>query len=385
MVGWSLLWLLAGAGPAADWLNAARVLERAIGRKLFPGAVLVVGRTDTVLYARGFGRLEWGGRTRRPDPAGTLWDLASLTKVVATTSAVMTLVDQGRIDLDRPVVGYLPEFGSDSAKDQVTIRMLLDHTSGLPSYRPLYRSASSRAEAAAGALGVPLEASPGARMKYSDLNAIVLGLVVERLTGTSLDQFTEQNVFDRLGMRRTVFAPGVADQTNVAPSIAHRGHAAPGEVNDRNALALGGVAGHARLIATGLDLARYAQAWLRGDRLGDTTWIQPSTIRRFLARTDRSGTRALGWDTPDLDHPDRSPFGRLATASMFGHTGWTGTFLWFDPARDLFLVLLTNRSLGPNTGRSLRSMRQLRAELSDVVASASASVSASARPRRPGS
>jgi CubicO group peptidase (beta-lactamase class C family) len=368
MVGWSLLWLLAGTIPSTDWHGAARVLERAIGRRLFPGAVLVVGRSDTVLYASGFGRLEWKGSARRPDPAATLWDLASLTKVVATTSAVMTLVDRGRVDLDQPVARYLPEFGSGNDKERVTIRMLLDHTSGLPSYRPLYQSAATREEAAAGALAVPLEAAPGARMRYSDLNAIVLGLLVERLAGTSLDQFAEQNVFHRLGMRRTVFAPGVADQTNVAPSIAHRGLAAPGEVNDRNALALGGVAGHAGLFATGLDLARYAQAWLRGDRLGDTTWIQPSTIRRFLARGDRSGTRVLGWDTPDLDHPDKSPFGRLATPSMFGHTGWTGTFLWFDPARDLFLVLLTNRSLGPNTGRSLRSMRQLRAELSDVVA-----------------
>jgi CubicO group peptidase (beta-lactamase class C family) len=363
----AVLLSLAVSGPTElpDWAVASRMIERAIGRRLFPGAVLVVGRSDTVLYARGYGRLGWNG-PGRPDPGATLWDLASLTKVVATTGAVMTLVDRGRLELEAPVARYLPRFtGGD--RERVTVRMLLDHTSGLPAYRPLYRTARGRDDAIDRLFEVPLETGPGIRAKYSDLNAILLGLVVEQVTGVSLARFATEAVFQPLGMRRTTFAPEVSDRTDVAPSITHHGRPAPGEVNDRNALVLGGVAGHAGLFATGLDLARFAQSWLRGNRRNDSSWIRPATMRRFLERTGQSGTRALGWDTPDLTTPERTAFGRRATPSMFGHTGWTGTFLWFDPERDLFLVLLTNRSLGSNTGRSLRAMRELRSEVSDAV------------------
>jgi CubicO group peptidase (beta-lactamase class C family) len=362
------------AGPAAPksdvperWLNAARIIEDAIRRRVFPGAVVVIGRSDTVLFASGFGRLSWERNSSRPNPATTLWDLASLTKVVATTSAAMALVDQGKLDLDTPVRRYLPSFDGPE-KSRVTVRMLLDHTSGLPSWAPLYREAQRRADAIRSLYAVELRATPGLRAEYSDLNAMLLGLVVEAVGGSSLDQMSTKAVFEPLAMRHTTFASAIADPSRVAPSIVRHGRAVAGEVNDRNAFALRGIAGHAGLFASGLDLARFAQVWLRGGSLAGVPWVNPATMHTFLQRSRGSGTRALGWDTPDFSRLDHSPFGRLATATTYGHTGWTGTFLWFDPSRDLFLVLLTNRSLNPSTNRSLRAMRQVRASLSDAIA-----------------
>lgn len=340
------------------------IVEGGIRRRLFPGAVVVVGNRDSVFFAHGFGRVSWERSAVAPAPGTTLWDLASLTKVVATTSAIMTLVDEGRLDLDQPVQKYLPAFlGGDKA--DVTVRMLLDHTSGLPAFVPFYRHGVGRQSVIDQLFEVPLEAKPAARTRYSDLNAILLGLIVEALSGTTLDQFAARSVFSPLGMGRTTFA--VADVSRAAPSIAHHGQLAPGEVNDRNAWAMGGVAGHAGLFATGLDLARFAQTWLRSGAGPDGPWVGAATIRRFLEHSAGGGARALGWEIPDARHPERSPFGRLATGTTYGHTGWTGTFLWFDPTRDIFLVLLTNRSLGSNSRATFRAMRELRARLSDAI------------------
>jgi len=359
-----------GALPAPEstgpWDAAARIVERAISRRLFPGAVVVVGRGDTVLFADGFGRLSWERGAGRPSPATTLWDLASLTKVVATTSTVMALVDHGSLDLDAPVRRYLPRFAGEE-KSRVTVRMLLDHTSGLPSWAALYRNAERPQDVTDALYAVRLRSTPGLRSEYSDLNAMLLGLVVEAVSGTGLDRISSRTVFEPLAMRHTAFGAAVSDRTAAAPSVIRHGRPVPGEVSDRNALAFRSVAGHAGLFASGLDLARLAQAWLNGRTTSGAEWVNPATIRTFLNRSPGAGTRALGWDTPNFAELDRSPFGRLATATTYGHTGWTGTFLWFDPARDLFLVLLTNRSLNPTTGRSLRAMREVRAALSDAI------------------
>jgi CubicO group peptidase (beta-lactamase class C family) len=329
--------------------------------------VVIVGRRDSVLFAQGYGHTGWDRKTPRPDPLRTQWDLASLTKVVATTGSVMTLVDAGRLDLDAPVERYLPRFGGGS-KSAVTVRMLLDHTSGLPAFVPFYRWASGREDVISALFEVPLESAPGGRVRYSDLNAILLGLLVESLSGTTLDRFAEEAVFGPLGMGHTGFV--VADLTHVAPSIAHRGRPSPGEVNDRNAWSMGGVAGHAGLFATGIDLARYAQTWLNQGAGPNGVWVGPGTVRRFLESSPNAGNRVLGWERPDTVRIDRSPFGRAATATTFGHTGWTGTFLWFDPKRDLFLVFLTNRSLGPNSRGTFRAIREIRARLSEAAGAA---------------
>jgi CubicO group peptidase (beta-lactamase class C family) len=346
--------------PGDDWRAITSVVERGLARRLYPGAVVVVGRGDSILYARGFGRTSWARGAPVPDPGTTRWDVASLTKVVATASAIAALVDEGRVELDEPVSRYLPRFAG-GGRDRVTVRMLLDHTSGLPPFAPLYREPGGRVALIEALFRVPLARPAGQAVRYSDLNAMLLGLVVEAVSRLPLDRFASEAVFAPLGMRHTGFA--VADRTRIAPSVITNGRAVPGVVSDPNARAMGGIAGHAGLFATGLDLARFAQAWLTP--VGE--WLTSATLRQFLER--RSGARALGWETPDPAEAGISPYGRHATSSTFGHTGWTGTFLWFDPVRDVFLVFLTNRSLGSNGRSSLRAMRDLRARLSDAVAS----------------
>lgn len=349
--------------------SVAQVVERGIREGVYPGAVVVVGRRDTVLYARGFGHATWATTAFRPSPADTRWDLASLTKVVATMSAVLVLVDHGRVGLDVPVARYLPRFVG-RGRERITVRMLLDHTSGLPAYLPLYRLAKTR-KAAVDLLyqATPIR-TPGRVTEYSDLNAMLLGLLVERVAGAPLDQFAAQAVFTPLGMTATAFAPELPRSAPVAPSRRIGCCAVTRRVNDDNAFLLGGVAGHAGLFSTGLDLARFAQAWLRKGQpqAGGSPWVSSASLQRFLERAPGS-ERALGWDTPlsAVDSSFPSVFGAAICACAFGHTGWTGTMLWADPDRDLFLVFLTNRSLEPRVPNSLAAIRELRSELSDRV------------------
>ncbi len=343
-------------------------MRRGIRRGIYPGAVVVVGRRDTVLYARGFGHLTWSVRSPVPRADSTLWDLASLTKVVATTSAVMRLVEQGRIDLDAPVRTYLPRF-SGGGREAVTVRMLLDHTSGLRSYLPLYRLATTREQAMDLIYAEPLSREPGSAAEYSDLNALLVGFLIEAVTGEPLDHVVRREVLEPLHLGSTTYHPPAAWLRRTAPSGLDRGHKVRrGAVNDLNAALFGGVAGHAGLFSTGRDLARYAQMWLRHGKAGGTQWVSDSVLDRFLVRGDHSGTRLLGWDTPDTTGEDPSVFGRLASDAAYGHTGWTGTELWIDPANNLFLVFLTNRSFEPRSRHnSIRELRVVRADLSDAV------------------
>lgn len=371
-----LLALLAGAAPGpfagADAFTQSFgpvgvLVEEGIRRGVYPGAVVVVGRADTVLYARGFGRLTFDSRARRPSADSTLWDLASVTKVVATASAALVLVDRGALDLDAPVARYLPRF-TGGGRERVTVRMFLDHTSGLRSYRPIYRLTRTRQAAVDLLLQEPLERPPGSAVVYSDLNAMLLGLVVEAAAGEPLDRFAAKAVFSPLGMTRTGFPALLPRGLPAAPSRMEGGRPAPRRVQDDNARRLGGVAGHAGVFATGLDLARFAQTWLREGRLADgRQWVSAELLRGFLVRGADSTARALGWDVPDRSGEGPSNFGILTSERTVGHTGWTGTVLWLDPARDLFLVFLTNRSLAPRARRSLELIREIRAAVSDAT------------------
>jgi CubicO group peptidase (beta-lactamase class C family) len=364
--------LLGAAVPASaqQFAEVDAAVQEGIAAGLYPGAVVVIGRQDTVLHARGYGRLTWSPSAAAPHPDSTIWDIASITKVVATASSVMRLADAGRLDLDAPVARYLSRFKG-ARKDQVTIRMLLDHTSGLPAYLPLYRLARSRRRALDRLLAAPLERAPGDSAVYSDLNAMLLGLVVEKVADRSLADVAAAEVFSPLEMRRTLFRPPGKLSRWVAPSGMHRGRPVRGRVNDENAVRLGGVAGHAGVFSTGADLARYAQTWLRnGVAASGATWVSPGLVRRFLTPGARSGTRLLGWDTRDpLATPEMpSVFGSLVSPATYGHTGWTGTELWIDPVRNLFLVLLTNRSFDPRTDQSLEKLKLVRARVSDAAA-----------------
>jgi CubicO group peptidase (beta-lactamase class C family) len=293
--------------------------------------------------------------------------VASLSKVVATASAVAVLVDRKQLDLDAPVRALLPRFTGE-VKDHVTVRMLLDHTSGLPAWAPLATSDGRVSSAESRLFDIALRRAPGETALYSDLNAILAAMVVERVSGVPFDQFTRERVFLPTGMAATTWRPITADQTRAVPTERQAdGSVLVGRVHDPNARAFNDVAGHAGVFATGLDLAHFAQRWLRGLG-GDSTWVHPEVLRQFATRSATAGTRALGWDTPQLITGDGDPplYGACATATTIGHTGFTGTLLWLDPAEDLFVVFLTNRSFAP-TRRSLSEMRIHRAAVSDAA------------------
>jgi CubicO group peptidase (beta-lactamase class C family) len=342
------------------------LVEQGVHRGLYPGAVVVIGRRDSLLYARGYGHFTWQSGSPVPSPDSTFWDIASITKVVGTTSAVMRLVDTGRLDLDAPVRRYLPRFAG-GLKDQVTVRMLLDHTSGLRSYAPLFQHARTRESAIELLYTERPNRRPGDLAVYSDLNAIFLGLIVESVSQLPLDRFVTGEVFEPLGLKHTTYHPGPAVRRQTMPSALWRGHPIQGQVNDPNAAILGGAAGHAGIFATGMDLARYAQVWLRGGVGPNGQWVSPSTIKRFLTRGVNSGPRLLGWDTPELNNDEPSLYGTLISDAAYGHTGFTGTEIWIDPTRDLFLVFLTNRTFDPRARDAHRGLRSLRTELSDAA------------------
>ena len=356
--------------PAQRFSAVDAAVQQGISSGIYPGAVVVVGRADTILYSKGYGRYTWSRRSKVPDPATSLWDLASITKVVGTTTAAAVLVDEGRLNLDAPVSSYLPEFRG-TGKDRVTVRMLFDHTSGLPPYASLWREASTATEALRRLFLVPLERQPGASPNYSDLNAMLAGLVVEKVAGQRLDAFTDSAVFRPLGMHATTYRPPARDRTRAVPTAIYRGSPVAGVVNDQNARVLGGVAGHAGLFSTGIDLARFAQGWLRDSTTFSASWLAPATLTRFLERSATSGSRALGWDTPENSDTNVSVFGRCATEATVGHTGWTGTELWLDRSQNLFVIFLTNRSYAPRRPtRSFAQLKQVRAKVSDAARSA---------------
>jgi CubicO group peptidase (beta-lactamase class C family) len=341
-------------------------VREGIARGIYPAAVVVIGRRDSILYARGYGHFTWNPTSAVPTPDSTLWDVASISKVLGTTSAVMRLVDAGRVDLDAPVTRYLPRF-SGGLKNRVTVRMLLDHTSGLRSYAPLFKRARTRSGAIDQLFAENLVREPGAEPVYSDLNALLLGLLVETVTGIPLDRFVDREVFQPLELEQTTYHVPASYRRRVVPSALWRGQPVQGQVNDPNAAVFGGVAGNAGIFTTGMDLAHYAQTWLRRGVGPTGQWVSSATLQRFLFRGENSGARLLGWDTPELNLPEPSVFGRLISDAAYGHTGFTGTELWIDPSRDLFLVFLTNRTFDPRVDNSMHRLRDVRADLSDAA------------------
>lgn len=352
--------------PAQSFAQIDQLAEAGTRQRIYPGAVVVIGRRDSILYARGYGHFTWSPRSPVPTPDSTYWDIASITKVVGTASAVMRLVDAGRIDLDAPVRRYLPRF-TGGLKDQVTIRMLLDHTSGLRSYAAFFKQTRSRDRAVELLYSERLVRRPGDQPLYSDLNAILLGVVVESVAGMPLDRFVHREVFDPLGLNQMTYRPPPSIHRRTVPTALWRGHPVQGQVNDPNAALFGGAAGHAGIFSTGMDLARYAQVWLRAGAGPHGQWVSQATIKRFLTPSSNSGPRLLGWDTPELDKDEPSLFGTLISDAAYGHTGFTGTELWIDPTRDLFLVFLTNRTFDPKVRNSAHSLRAIRTELSDAA------------------
>ena len=357
------------AAPATVGMSAKRLetIDRVVNRGIkaggFPGAAVVVGRKGSAVWEKGFGRIDWATSSSRVSATETIYDLASLTKVIGTTTAVMILFDEGRIKLDAPVSTYLPEF-TGGYKDSVTVRQLLEHRSGLPADRDLWRIAHSPAEARQVVLDAPLECKPGQCYIYSDLGAITLGMMVERVTGQGLDVFLHERVFAPLGMVNTFFKPADSLKSRVAPTEVSppRGYPLQGEVHDENAYALGGVAGHAGLFSTASDLSIFAQMILEGGEYKGVRIVSDSTIKLFTTRA--AGSRALGWAMADGQWGS----GRFMSEGSFGHVGYTGTSLWIDPDREMFVVLLTNRVHAARARQPAKVIADVRADLTDAAA-----------------
>ena len=352
-------------------MSAARLaaIDRAVTRGIraggFPGAAVVVGRRGYAVKAKGFGKLGWTNDSPAVTANGTIYDLASLTKVVGVATAAMILVDEGRLDLGAPVSRYLPSFRG-GQKDDVTIEQLLTHHSGLPAGRDLRRLAHTAADAKQVVLATPLICQPGRCFLYSDLGADVMGWVVEAISGQGLEAFLEERVFTPLGMNDTFFRPEEKVRSRIAPTEVSppRGYPLRGEVHDENAWALGGVAGHAGLFASAADLSIFAQMMLNKGEYGGVRIVSDSVVERFTRRT--AGTRALGWDTAHEDGEGSS--GLYLSERAYGHTGFTGTSLWIDPDRELFVILLTNRVHAARARRPARVIADVRADLSDAAA-----------------
>ena len=360
---------LGGAPLAAQGFDGVtRAATLGVTKQVFPGAVVVVGRLDSVLFSRGLGRLTWSATAPRPSPESTLWDLASLTKVVATTGVAARFADQGLLDLDAPVSRYLPAF-SGGDRSLVTVRMLLDHTSGLPAFIALWQVTAVPGDVIARICIEPLRRPPGTAPEYSDLNAILLGAVLETVGSSPLDVLVRREVIVPLGLTHTSFGVDPSVSGTAAPTTSE-GKVRSGTVNDPNALYLGGIAGHAGLFSTGLDLARVARAWLGLGTLDGVVWVSAGTVRRFLQPSPNGGTRLLGWDTPDVTGPEPSSFGRHPDPGTYGHTGWTGTQMWIDPTRNLYVIFLTNRAYEPRVRQTFQEMRRIRAGLADEVLAA---------------
>jgi CubicO group peptidase (beta-lactamase class C family) len=340
-----------------------RVVQRGITAGGYPGAAVVVGRKGAAVWSKGFGRLGWGADSPHVLADQSIYDLASLTKVVGTTTAAMILFDEGKLVLDEKVTHYLPLFAG-GMKDEVTVRELLTHRGGLPAGRELWRHAKTPDEARQLVYDTPLEYRPGTGFVYSDLGADLLGMVVESIAGEGLDVFLHERVFKPLGMNDTGFLPADSLVYRIAPTEVSppRGYPLRGQVHDENAFALGGVAGHAGLFGTASDLAIFAQMLLNGGTYNGVRIVGDTTVHLFTARA--AGSRALGWEVGEGHHGAGTYFGERT----FGHTGFTGTSMWIDPDREMFVILLTNRVHAARARRPAKVIADVRADLADAAA-----------------
>ena len=336
------------------------ILQTSIQNHEAPGAVLLVGHDGKVIYRKAFGNKSLEP-ARSAMTVDTIFDLASLTKVVATTTAVMQLEEQGKIRINDPVVKYIPEFGQ-NGKEDITVRDLLTHHSGLPPDLDLTQPWTSRDVAYSMAYASTPIAPPRAKFIYSDINYIVLGALVERVSGLSLDSYCQQNIFGPLGMSHTRFRPLPAWYEQIAPTeYDEHGQMLRGVVHDPTARRMGGVAGHAGVFSTADDLAKFAQALLDGSPVLSRLAIEKMTTPQQPPTSP--AIRGFGWD---IDSPFASNRGELLPVGSFGHTGFTGTSIWIDPTTRTYIILLTS-SVHP---RGKGNVISLRVKVATAVAAA---------------
>ena len=334
--------------------NALAVLSAAVEQRAFPGAAFAALRGGEIVLQGSIGRFTYEDDAESVT-LSTIFDLASVTKVIATTTVAMLLVESAQLDLQQPVVSVLPEFASDDQRrNQITIQMLLAHSSGLPAYVKLFERAQDRDSLLRLALRVPLESDPDSRAEYSDIGFILLGEVLQRIAAEGLDSFCSREIFTPLGMKSTFFKPPLTMRSKIPPTVndrTFRNRVIQGEVHDENASVLGGVSGHAGVFSNTSDLMRFAESMLgHGPKLLDTETISLFTR---LQPSPTGTSRALGWDTPSVPSQSGNHFSRRS----FGHLGYTGTSLWIDAEREIAIALLTNRTWPDNRSQLIKQVR----------------------------
>lgn len=351
------------------------VLTAAVADRAFPGAYAIVGDSRGVLAQVGAGRLDWA-TSNKPDEK-SVWDLASLTKVIATTTTLAQLVERGKVVLDSPVVRYVPEW-TGGGREAVTVRQLLTHSSGLPSFKPYDTLTKNPDSLAALLFSTPLERRPGERMVYSDIGAFMMGEVAKRVSGETLDGYFERHVARPLKLKETRFTPPRSWRKRIAPTEIDtlRGGLVHGAVHDERAYYLGGVAAHAGLFGSARDLARFATMLLRNGTLDGARILQPTTIAQFTAYQDSAfSNRGLGWQKPA---GNSAWAGAFMGSRAFGHTGFTGTSMAIDPDLDLYIILLSNRVNPTRNNPRITDVRRRVADVSVRVARPDRSRSTSA-------
>jgi CubicO group peptidase (beta-lactamase class C family) len=345
--------------------SAFKLLQDAVSSRAFPAAAIAVTQHDQLIALRAFGRYTYESDSPEATPE-TIFDLASVSKVVATTTMAAILYERGLLDLEMSLTSVVAEFAQeDPRRDEVTLRMLLAHSSGLPAYEKLYLRAQSRDELLAAAFTVPLANDPGSVAEYSDIGFILLGLALDRLADDSLDHFSQQEIFGPLGLAHTTFTPPHSWRPRITPTAddrTFRHRIIKGEVQDENASVMGGVAGHAGVFANASDTATFARAMLPG---ASRCLLRPETLSLFTRRESapQGTSRALGWDTPSAPSQSGSHF----SSNSYGHLGYTGTSLWIDPDRALTVTLLTNRTWPDCTNQAIK---QIRPRVHDAIVEA---------------
>jgi len=325
-----------------NFSSVDEIIQKSIRDSAFPGAVLLIAQNGKILHKKAFGRFTYDQSSALMQ-TNTLFDLASVTKVIATTTAAMLCFDRGLLKLDDKVVKYFPQFGVQGKKN-ITIKNLLLHTSGLPPFIRFYLTCKNKEEVLQKIFTAKLEYPTGAKTVYSDLGIIVLGKIIEKITKKSLDTFCTDEIFLPLGMTETCFNPAKELRDRCAPTendTYWRHRQLVGEVHDEASSLLGGVAGHAGLFSTADDLSKLLQMLLQKGMYQGRQFIKPATVELFTSRQSNGSTRALGWDTKLGE--EFSSAGHLFSNLSYGHTGYTGTSVWTDPTRKLFVILLTNR------------------------------------------
>jgi CubicO group peptidase (beta-lactamase class C family) len=333
--------------------SATALVRSTVAARVIPGAAVAIGTDSRVLEMHGYGRVEWSDTADAVSPDSTVYDLASLTKAVATTTAVLLLAQDGRIRLDDPVQQVLPEFKG-KWKDSVTWVELLTHTSGLPAGAHI--SGRTAAQRLAAVLATPLRARPGTYVQYSDLSFITLWAAAQRVAGEPLPRFLERRVWKPLGMNSTSFWPGLKCDDCAPTELLRSGEPYRGKPSDPIAHNIGIPTGNAGLFSTAHDLARFAQMIVNGGELHGKRILEPDLVNLLLRQVAHAGHRTIGWEAfcPNEHLTQDQP---CAHPIAYGHTGWTGTSLWIDPVRKLWVVILSNRSYNVKRPPSLDALR----------------------------